>query len=160
MNDEWMQRAACHGKYNADGTCDFFAPEDDLDAIRRAKQVCAACPVWEQCYLTVLEDLEQPGVWAGYTRSERVRMRTARGPWTRRPVATKRPLKLSSAPLLAAIEQGGLLVEGMNVADRRALRRAKANGWVTDLVADRIAVKVLRLTLDEVYGSGWDEVAA
>lgn len=45
---------------------------------------------------------------------------------------------------------------------RRAWYRATASGRISDVHADRVCVELLSLTLDEVYGPGWDddEVAA
>jgi hypothetical protein len=42
-------------------------------------------------------------------------------------------------------------------ADYRALCRARRAGTVAAYIADRIAVHLLGLTLDEIYGPDWDD---
>ncbi|WP_026919415.1 WhiB family transcriptional regulator [Gordonia shandongensis] len=54
----------------------FFHPEGERGAARmrrerRAKQVCAACPVLEQCRSHALRVDEPYGIWGGLTESER-----------------------------------------------------------------------------------------
>ena len=72
------------------------------------------------------------------------------------------PIKLDAGPLVAAIEaRPGPVTEKLQTdTDRRAYYRALKDGEVTDVMADRLAVRVLGLTLDEIYGPNWDEVAA
>ena len=41
----------------------FFS--DEIDEIARAKRICAACPVVEDCLETALRHGEQWGVWGG-----------------------------------------------------------------------------------------------
>ena len=70
------------------------------------------------------------------------------------------PVTLDARPLIAAVEARGLpvthLLEGN---DRRAFYRAKQSGRISDRAADRIAVAALHMTLDELYGPAWDNVA-
>lgn len=65
-------------------------------------------------------------------------------------------------PIEAFLSRPGVaLIEVM--PDRslaRAWYRAVDVGRISDLHADRICVRVLGLTLEEVYGPNWDEVAA
>jgi hypothetical protein len=43
--------------------------------IRRAKAVCATCPVLWQCYEYAMTNDEEYGVWGGTTRRERQRLK-------------------------------------------------------------------------------------
>lgn len=67
-------------------------------------------------------------------------------------------IMLDAAPLVEAIESrpGPVTVKLQNDTDRRAYYRAMDSGEVTDVIADRLAVRVLGLTLDELYGPNWD----
>lgn len=53
-----------------------FYPEDG-GSIRPAKQVCAMCPVRDQCRAYALENDEQWGVWGGMSESDRRKLRRA-----------------------------------------------------------------------------------
>ncbi len=69
---EWQYQGAC---------CDldpdlFFSPEAERGLRRerreqQAKQVCAGCPVIEQCRQHALSAREPYGVWGGLSESER-----------------------------------------------------------------------------------------
>lgn len=67
----WMDRAACVGAWT------LMESEDDR-LIRRAREMCADCPVWRQCRAWVLslpprEDVY--GVAGGLTAEERQKIR-------------------------------------------------------------------------------------
>jgi WhiB family redox-sensing transcriptional regulator len=69
---DWQMRAACR---NLDSSM-FFHPENErgqakADRDRRAKAICNACPVIEQCRRHALAVHEPYGVWGGLTVSER-----------------------------------------------------------------------------------------
>ena len=71
------------------------------------------------------------------------------------------PIWLDAEPLIVAVERRGLPLKGrLDESDRRAYGRAKQSGRVTDLIADRLAVRLLSMTLDELYGYDYDGVAA
>jgi WhiB family transcriptional regulator, redox-sensing transcriptional regulator len=44
--------------------------------IRRAKAICAVCPVLWDCFSYAMANEEEYGVWGGTTRRERQRLRT------------------------------------------------------------------------------------
>lgn len=67
--------------------------------------------------------------------------------------------RLDPAPLADAIARSGRSVTLLSDSDRRAWHEAVAAGRVSDLVADRVAVRVLGRTLDEIYGPDWDQAA-
>ena len=69
---------------------------------------------------------------------------------------------LDSGPLVAAIEATGQPVTHVlaDESDRRAFYRARETGTVTDAAADGLLVRGRGLTLEEVYGHDYDEVAA
>ncbi|MBA3719739.1 MAG: WhiB family transcriptional regulator [Nocardioidaceae bacterium] len=69
---EWQYDGACR---SADPTL-FFSPEAERGPRRyaresAAKQLCARCPVIEQCLRHALKVKEPYGVWGGLTTSER-----------------------------------------------------------------------------------------
>jgi hypothetical protein len=67
---------------------------------------------------------------------------------------------LDVRPLSAAVRARGVpLSQLLDEADRRSFYRAEESGQITDAAADRIAVRACGLTLDEVYGPGWDREA-
>lgn len=66
---EWMDRAACRGMPS-----DMFFPTlGEFDAMRRAKAVCARCPVRVDCLDFGLD--EWGGVWGGLSGRERQALR-------------------------------------------------------------------------------------
>jgi WhiB family redox-sensing transcriptional regulator len=70
---EWQLQAACR-KVNSSF---FFHPWGERGAarnerIRRAKEVCAECPVIDACRRHALEVQEQYGVWGGLSEEERL----------------------------------------------------------------------------------------
>lgn len=72
---EWMRSAACKGS-----TALFFPSAQtvgQVDLIREAKALCAACSVRAECLAFALEH-PQKGIWGGTTERER-RTRRASG---------------------------------------------------------------------------------
>ena len=70
---QWHQQASCLGRWSeADA---FFYGQDGMQArpslttgqIKRARQICADCPVADKCLTTALTHKERYGVWAGTT---------------------------------------------------------------------------------------------
>lgn len=71
----WFKRAACKGM-----DPDLFFPErGDLDAVRAAKQVCAGCPVTDECLTYALVTVQRWGIWGGMSEKQRRRVRTRVG---------------------------------------------------------------------------------
>ena len=68
----WREDAACSG---VDSDIFFPASEDDEDAIRQAKAICAECPVREACLQYALATNQAAGVWGGLDAGDRRRMR-------------------------------------------------------------------------------------
>lgn len=69
--------------------------------------------------------------------------------------AWERRQRLPARPLLRQIElRGGDYALGVRIgsAEKRALERARADGWVTESAGDHLAVHVLRMTPFEVWG--------
>ncbi len=73
--DRWYELAACRG---IDPEL-FFAAKGDTNAIRRARAVCARCPVAAACVEEAV--LSEPGwgVWGGTTVRDRQRIRRETG---------------------------------------------------------------------------------
>ena len=77
----WMDDAKCKGM----NTEIFFGKEyhgiqrhrPTLTSIeiRRAKAVCAVCPVLEECFTFAMENDEEYGVWGGTTHRDRQRLK-------------------------------------------------------------------------------------
>jgi WhiB family redox-sensing transcriptional regulator len=70
----WQERAACRGV-----GIDLFFPVGSTgpaaDEIRRARQICAGCPVRQQCLDYALASGQQYGIWGGLDEQERRRLR-------------------------------------------------------------------------------------
>ncbi len=69
---DWQVHAACRGLH----TAAFYHPENERGPSRskreiRAKAVCAACPVIENCLRWALAAREPYGVWGGLSENER-----------------------------------------------------------------------------------------
>jgi WhiB family transcriptional regulator, redox-sensing transcriptional regulator len=69
---EWQMRAACRGV----DTATFYHPENERGPSRakrerRAKIICAGCPVVESCLRWALSAREPYGVWGGCSADER-----------------------------------------------------------------------------------------
>lgn len=60
IRPEWHQDAACRGMVDV-----FFAERHDMAATKKAKEVCARCPVFNECRDYITENNERAGVWAG-----------------------------------------------------------------------------------------------
>lgn len=71
--------------WRADGACRgmdpalFYPDRGDLDAVRRAKEVCRGCAVQEQCLAWALHACERIGIWGGTSEAERRALRRAMG---------------------------------------------------------------------------------
>ncbi len=68
----WRDEAACLG---TDPDLFFPVGEGDLESISAAKEVCAICPVKEDCLAYSLETNQTDGIWGGHTATERRRLR-------------------------------------------------------------------------------------
>lgn len=69
---DWQMHGACRGMDSAF----FFHPENErgparADREERAKEVCRACPVIDECRRHALTVQEPYGVWGGLSESER-----------------------------------------------------------------------------------------
>ena len=67
----WRDAAACREWTGVD----FFPFSEDIQAIRRVKEVCSMCPVTEDCLAFAIETRQGDGVWGGLTTKERVYLR-------------------------------------------------------------------------------------
>ena len=71
---EWQMQAACRG---AEQRADFYPPthaerkRERLARERRAKTMCAPCPVRGECLEHAVAADERYGVWGGLTADER-----------------------------------------------------------------------------------------
>jgi WhiB family transcriptional regulator, redox-sensing transcriptional regulator len=74
---EWTERALCP---QADPEL-FFPPKGNPGT--EAKQICASCPVREECLAYAIKADEEFGIWGGPNRAERLHIRQALG--TRKP---------------------------------------------------------------------------
>ena len=68
---DWREDAACNG---VDAEV-FFPVGEDIESMSRAKEVCAVCPVREDCLQYALATNQTEGVWGGTTSAERRRLR-------------------------------------------------------------------------------------
>jgi len=67
---EWRDLASCK---EADPELFFPAGESGpaIDQIRKAKEICASCPVIEECLDYAIETGQVAGIWGGLTEEER-----------------------------------------------------------------------------------------
>jgi WhiB family transcriptional regulator, redox-sensing transcriptional regulator len=74
---EWQHRGACRGEAGVD----FYPPmhherkHERLARERRAKAVCASCPVRIECLEHAVAADERYGIWGGLTHDERRQLR-------------------------------------------------------------------------------------
>lgn len=72
--DDWRDRANC-----LEGDPELFFPTGStgpaLLQIEEAKQICASCPVIEECRMWALENNMEYGVWGGLSEDERRALR-------------------------------------------------------------------------------------
>lgn len=68
---DWQQNALCQ-RASRDRLRDFFPGKGSRHVA--AKQVCAACPVTNECLEFALASDEQHGVWGGLNPRERARL--------------------------------------------------------------------------------------
>jgi hypothetical protein len=78
------------------------------------------------------------------------------------PTVGSHHLRLDSRPLLEALAARRCPINELlpDRTDQTAVHRARRQGTVDEFVADRIAVRALRLTVDEVYGFILEEATA
>jgi WhiB family transcriptional regulator, redox-sensing transcriptional regulator len=67
----WWDRAACRGA----ATDLFFPVGAAAGEARWARQICARCPVQEQCLAYALASGQQYGIWGGRDEQERRQLR-------------------------------------------------------------------------------------
>jgi len=76
----WQQTGACRSGSNA---TDFYPPmaterkHERLARERRAKSVCAACPVQTECLEHAISVDERYGIWGGLNQDERRLLRVS-----------------------------------------------------------------------------------
>jgi WhiB family redox-sensing transcriptional regulator len=68
----WVAEGACIGV-----DPEWFFPDRGED-VRRAKAICATCPVKDECLEYALENREKFGIWGGTSERERRGMRSRR----------------------------------------------------------------------------------
>ena len=70
-DEGWRDDAACAGS----GTDLFFPISEEDPQVEVAKEVCAECPVKDECLAYALSTNQTEGVWGGLTGTERRRLR-------------------------------------------------------------------------------------
>lgn len=84
MSDlDWRDDGACTGMTETHGAAEvsaIFFPERGA-SLKRARAICAECPVAEQCLEHALTLPERFGIWGGKSEKERRAMRKERGLW-------------------------------------------------------------------------------
>lgn len=92
---DWRLRAACRGLATEDSTNPFFSPHvcDEhcptpcnegkaepgrFERIRRAKAICASCPVREDCLEFALATNQPFGIWGGMSERQRADLKKQR----------------------------------------------------------------------------------
>lgn len=72
-NLDWKAEAACRDLETA-----IFFPDSESDS-GPALEVCASCPVRQQCLNFALQTRQHDGIWGGATETERKRIRRRMG---------------------------------------------------------------------------------
>ncbi len=78
---EFAGEHAIEQSWRADAAClslpdtMFFLAGDDFEGMKKAKEVCAACPVQEQCLEFAVLTNQSLGIWGGTTPNERRQIR-------------------------------------------------------------------------------------
>lgn len=71
--EEWWRAAACR-----DAEPELFFPISTAPAsrkhVKRAKHICALCPVQSECLSYALDHRQEQGIWGGLTEEERRRI--------------------------------------------------------------------------------------
>lgn len=66
----------CTPECDGDGGCQGGRSEKGrANRVRKAKRICAACPVSAECLDFAQRHLEKFGIWGGLTERERARLR-------------------------------------------------------------------------------------
>jgi WhiB family redox-sensing transcriptional regulator len=82
----WREHAACQGE-----DPELFFPVGEtgpaLEQIAEAKQLCAECPVRQECLRFAIDTRQDYGIWGGLTREERRKVRRREQRAARRPAA-------------------------------------------------------------------------
>jgi WhiB family redox-sensing transcriptional regulator len=73
-DQSWREDAACLSHDDPD----IWFPGPNDEACRKAKDICAGCPVREPCLEYALANHIRDGVWGGYGEYERKRIRRRR----------------------------------------------------------------------------------
>ena len=68
----WTEEANCKG-----ADADIFFPERGAST-RKAKSICRACSVQEECLEFAIENSEKFGIWGGLSERERRRIKRQR----------------------------------------------------------------------------------
>jgi WhiB family transcriptional regulator, redox-sensing transcriptional regulator len=77
----WQQPAACR-----EASTDLFFPIGTTET-RQARQICAGCPVRQECLAYAQTTGQQYGIWGGHDEQERRLLRHQQVLHTRRPAA-------------------------------------------------------------------------
>lgn len=74
---DWINRGSCR-RHNVP-TWLFFPGRGDLETTKRAKAVCATCPVAAECLDYALATNQRHGIWGGLSDKERSAVKRERG---------------------------------------------------------------------------------
>lgn len=71
MDSKWMAEGACR----TEEPDIFFPGRKEADKVKKAKEICAGCPVSAQCLEWALYHNEREGIWGGVSARQRKAMR-------------------------------------------------------------------------------------
>src|SRR5215468_6325965 len=74
---EWQNGAACNIVQNPDIDPDWWYPStgESREFDRKAKAICATCPIRVTCLEKAMANPDEQGTWGGYTEQERHALR-------------------------------------------------------------------------------------
>ena len=114
----WMEAAACRGL-----DPDLFFPEQGHSTLE-AMEVCAGCPVAEECRDHAIATGEKQGIWGGTTGRQRRRLTVGtRG-------RDRNPETLARVRHAKALRREGLTYA--EIADKLGVTRAAVGRWLAE----------------------------
>jgi WhiB family redox-sensing transcriptional regulator len=140
----WQVHGACYGLSVAESERLYFPTRRALAAIDQAKQMCAGCPVRQDCFSYAIDNELRHGIWGGLTEAER------------RPWHAKASRRLDYGRVHAAINGRDV---ALSTPERKTvIRHIRLRGWSAQRLANLLK-RDLAWVKDELREAGYDITA-